>query len=130
MSLEILQTILGTSVSYGILGKRATLKNNDLTISNNKMLNLVVVNENPPGSSQHVPPACFGGFDFSHDSVNKLVVPIHNRKVHYVKKWFLHSTCQTWKARTSNPVTADGELGQRTTIFASLTTSDYHWNLV
>jgi hypothetical protein len=45
MSLETLQTILGSTVSYGIRGKRATLKNNDLTISNNKTLNLVIVNK-------------------------------------------------------------------------------------
>jgi hypothetical protein len=43
--LEILQYILGTTVSYRIRGRRggrrATLKNNDLPIQNNETLNIV-----------------------------------------------------------------------------------------
>jgi hypothetical protein len=82
-TLDILRSILGTTVSYGIRGKRATLKDNNIAIHNNETLNLVIVNDNPPGTFQRVPPACFGGFDFTHDSVNELVVRTRYRKVHY-----------------------------------------------
>jgi hypothetical protein len=82
-SLEILRTILGTTVSYGIRGKRATLKDNHITINNNETLNIVVVEDNPPGRFCRVPSARFGGFDFTHDSVNELVVRTRYRKVHY-----------------------------------------------
>jgi hypothetical protein len=85
-SSEILRSILGTTVSYEIRGSRATLKNNDLTLRNNKTLNIVIVNDNPPGSFQRVPPASFGGFDFTHDSVNELVVRTRYHKVHYSSK--------------------------------------------
>jgi hypothetical protein len=86
MSLEILQSILGTTVSYGIRGRRATLKNNDLTICNNETLNIVIVDDNPPGRFCRVPAASFGGFNFTHDSVNELVVHTRYGKVHYRSK--------------------------------------------
>jgi hypothetical protein len=80
---EILQSILGTTISYGIHGKKATLKNNNLKIQNNEILNIVIVADNPRGRFDRVPPACFGGFNFMHDSVNELVVCTCYSKVHY-----------------------------------------------
>jgi hypothetical protein len=78
---EILQSILGTIVSYGIRGKRATLKDNDITIQSNETLNIVIVEDNPPVRFCRVPAASFGGFYFIHDSVNKLVIIITHRLV-------------------------------------------------
>jgi hypothetical protein len=82
-SLDNLQSILGTTIAYGVRAKRATLKRKFKELKENTAINAVLVEDEATGVFKRVPADTVGGFDFIFNQLGSLAVRTRYKKVWY-----------------------------------------------